>query len=214
MNDLSEIKKGARQDDYPSMEALARAALDAGQTPAEMLRTCYGVSFPAEVHMIDTMRGERRALPGTYANQPWSLLALARGASDELRPMIGEYERRARTIDERLLPLLLLQDDGGTHSGWFVCYRIDELAAGRPTIVALVPDFWNRGARDVQRLGDSLAGVLHEHFASAAKRIQAEYESPSNRGAGSAEEGEVTHAQEMLARADDLVRAVAAASGA
>lgn len=209
MTDLADLKNRARPTDYASMEALARAALDAGQSPDEMLRTCYGVSFPAEVHVVDAMRAADRELPALHTNQPWSLLSLARGAPEPFKTAIGEIEQQALGIDDRLIPLMIIEDDGALHGGWFVCYRRDELAAGRATIVGLVPDFWERKLHTVHRIGDSLTSVLHEHFANAVQRLGAAYDAPYNQGAGSVEEGEVDVARELLARADELARTVA-----
>jgi hypothetical protein len=45
------------------------------------------------------------------------------------------------------------------------------------------------------RYGDSLVIVLHEHFAHALRRLQTEYDSPYNRGAGSTDETYVKRAR-------------------
>ena len=100
---IEELEKAARRDDYASMAALATAALAAGQSAGEMLRTCYGVPLPKEVELYDAMRAAKRQVPAFHANQPWSLLALARGAT-EFRDTIDGIEKAAVGVDDQLIP--------------------------------------------------------------------------------------------------------------
>jgi uncharacterized protein (TIGR02996 family) len=86
-----------------------------------------------------------------------------------------------------------------------LCYRLDELAAGRSTIIGV----WQLDDRSLvsRPYGDSLTSVLLEHFADAARRRENEYESPYNYGAGSLDKPELEWAHECLGRAEELVRA-------
>ncbi len=81
--------------------------------------------------------------------------------------MIFELEQKAIGVDDRLIPVLVMEDEGALHGGWFLCYRRDELAAGRASVVGLVPNFWSRKNLTVHRVGDSLTSIIHEHWTDA-----------------------------------------------
>ena len=92
---------------------------------------------------------------------------------------------------------------GGRHGGQLLCYRREELAAGRSTIFGL-PEALPDGCV-AERSGDSLGEVLREHQEARVRSAEAEYASPSNRGAGSIDAEEVEGTRQGLVRVDDLL---------
>jgi hypothetical protein len=190
------------------MAMLARTLLGDGRSPAEVLRECYGVPFPDEVFVLAAMLAEDRAPPAIYTNRPWRLLIpLDRGGPPEPGPTKEKIEARLVALDAELIPLLNLRTVRHMHGGSWICYRSDELAAGRSTIVGVLTDFADDDVP--QRYGDSLTTVIHEHFADGVRQRELEFHHPSNVGAGSLDEGELASAHRSLARADELVAAVA-----
>lgn len=141
-----------------------------------------------------------------YLQRPWELLTpLARGGPREAN-VLDEAQQRITKLDPSLIALFRLYDSP-KHGEAYLCYRREELAAGRSTVFGL-PDHLREGCV-AERLGDSLGTVLCEYHEARVVAAEAEYESPRNGGAGSIDWGEVEHEHEYLALARDLVRVTA-----
>jgi len=212
VTDLERLKREASRNDYRSMARLARALYESGETVRRVLRECYGVEFPEELLAIVDARARRRAPHAQFTNQPWRLaVPLGQGGPAPEPHGLEVIEQRTFAVDPALVPLLVLRNPDSVHGNSLLCYRLDELAAGRSTVIGLRA-FWYRDSVAIpEPYGDSLVGVLHEHFAENAHRLERELDSPSNRGAGSIDPTYVSDAQGALARVEDIERQLAAA---
>jgi hypothetical protein len=63
-----------------------------------------------------------------------------------------------------------------------------------------------------ERHGDSLVGVLHDHCSQRVRQLQAQFDSPYNRGAGSIDETYVGDARAALERVEEAQRELASAA--
>jgi hypothetical protein len=178
--ELGQLKADASSREYGPMARLARALYETGLTPEQVLRECYGVGFPREVFVIAAADPHALGLMVTWTNQPWKLaVPLDRGGPPSQPGSYDPMERRFRELDLDLLPLLFLfsTGDDGEGPGVVLCYRLTELAAGRPTIFAV-----REGTADATQRGDSLLAVLHEHHAAYLRELEAGDEDSQNRG--------------------------------
>jgi hypothetical protein len=101
---------------------------------------------------------------------------------------------------------MILQRDYCNYDGPLLCYRLEELAAGRSTIMGLAVDFEN-GATP-QRLGDSLVDVLRAAFADRLRSLEEEYARPVVSREGAVDRKEVEAEQAYLALVEDFQAAV------
>lgn len=210
MADLVALQRQASRGDYRSMARLARALYESGQTVHGVLHTCYGVEFPEELFAIIDARARARPPHADFTNQPWELaVPLDHGGPSPEPDGMDDIEQRAFALDPALVPLLALMDPDPVHGNSLLCYRLDELAAGRSTIIGLRAFFYRDSAAVPQRYGDSLITVLFEHFADHARRRQREFDSPHNRGAGSIDETYASDARSGLARVEEIIRLLA-----
>lgn len=204
-DELARLRAAASRDDYGSMSALARALHGRGVGARDVLRDCYGVRWPDELFAIAEAREQGRDPPMLYTNQPWNLaIPLDRGGPAAEAPAIGKIERQVLAHDPALVPLVVLQDPDYRHGDSVVCYRLDELAAGRATAFGLRLFFPRHAAPE--RYGDSLVAVMRDHFGDAVRRLERELAGPRNRGAGSIDERDVAAARTWLAEVEDIAR--------
>ena len=190
------------------MAAYARTLLEAGNSVHEVLRACYGVPFPDETFVLAQLIAENKEPDGLYTNRPWKLLIpLDRGGPPAApAPLIDEDERRVFALDSSLVPLMVLSGDYYEFGGTMLCYRLEELAAGRSTILGFQADL--KDGAVAKRYGDSLATVIHADAADTVRRLEKEYSSPYNQGAGSLDKYELDCAREDLACAAELIQRV------
>jgi hypothetical protein len=200
---LDELKARARRDDFPSMGALARALQAAGKSHDELLHECYGVWFPVEALVLAELIGTDREPYGLYTNQPWNLLIpLEKGGPPNENDVWDELEAQVVARDSRLLPLMKRSGEYWHWSGTLLCYRLDELAAGRSTVFGVPSDV--KPDCEVKGLGDSLGAALREFFTDELRKEEAQTHSAYHRF-----EGDVEGAKEALARVDAFIAAVA-----
>lgn len=206
---LDRLAQHVRRDDYVSMATFARALVAAGKSQDDVLRDCYGVAFPDETFVIASLIAEDQAPGGHYTNRPWKLLVpIERGGPPaQPAPLMDGEERRVFVLDASLVPLMILHGDYYEYGGAMLCYRVDELAAGRSTIFGFQRDL-NDGSV-ARHYGDSLAAVLLASAADRVTRLETEYASPNNRGAGSLDEPELEGGRANLKRVQELIRRVA-----
>jgi hypothetical protein len=120
---------------------------------------------------------------------------------------LDEDQARVAQLDPTAIALMTLSGNNYKHGGYLLCYQRSELAVGRSTVVG-----FRRALADgttARRRGDSLATVILEHYADNVRRVENEYNSPYNRGAGSVDRYELEGARENLVLAEELVRRVA-----
>lgn len=210
MTDLDQLQRDASRYDYRSMARFARALYEHGGTVRSVLRTCYGVDFPEELFLIAEARNNHRAPFGTFMNQPWRLAVPLEQGGPPPDPHGLEYlEQRAWNVDSQLVPLVDLADSENVHGNSLLCYRLDELAQGRSTVIGLRDITFRDAVIIPERYGVSLVTVLHEHYSQALRRLQNEFDSPYNRGAGSIDETYVSDARAALEPVEEIRRALA-----
>lgn len=203
---LDRLRAEAVRDDYPSMTRLARALYETGLRPREVLRECYGVTFPDEFFLLAE---EKPVLMIEYTYQPWDLaVPLDRGGPPEDR--VDDLETDILARDADLVPLGVRF--GNSHG--FLCYRLTELAAGRSTIFAI--EYYVTPESPITPLADSLLAALHRHNAEDAATLAAErlrtlgYRT----GGGEVDDEEVRTTQLIVERVEELQRRVGRSSDA
>ncbi len=206
-NDLDQLRAEASRADYASMARLARALYRHGLGPREVLRECYGVSFPEEVFVVTDARPLKPRLLMDLTNQPWLLvLPTERGGLPEEPYGDHEVERELFHRDPDLLPLATMLDADDEHGDLVACYRLSELADGRTTVFGC---YLTHVLDDkVSRHGDSLLEVLHKHVAEHLRQVKDEVGQPGNLGAGSLDDQNIASAQQMVERVEEFQREV------
>ena len=135
------------------------------------------------------------------------MIPIAQGGPPPDANAIDADELDALVRDSGLVPLLLTSAGDAKHSDLVLCYHVDELAAGRSTIVGI--PMWIDYAGGPIHCGDSLLSVWHEHRIDDVRRLTKEFHSPYNRGAGSLDQDELDGAKNRLAAVEALVHALA-----
>jgi hypothetical protein len=198
---IERLRARASRGEYASMVPLARAFYDQGSGPRDVLRQCYRVDFPEELFVISDAWPSAQGL-AAFTNQPWQLaIPYERGGPARTPDSLNDIERRLFVRDPDLVPLARLAD-------LVVCYRLTELEHGDSTVFRIrrtaAPD------DDIQRFGESLLAILHEHHSAHLRRLEREIQLPSNRGAGSLSEENLAMPQALVERVELLRREVAA----
>jgi hypothetical protein len=205
---IDRLRSESSRGDYGSMARLARALYEAGLEPREVLRRCYGVEFPDEFFSIAEAGRRALGLLLVYTNQPWELAVPPdRGGLRPAPHLLDTVERKVFARDPDLVPLGLILDSQSRWAGTVLCYRLTELAAGRPAVFGIreevTPD------DEVVRCGESLLEVLHEHHADVLRGLEAEWRHPSNFGAGSVDLEDLAEVRTLIERIEELQRTVA-----
>ena len=195
--------------DYAAMVRLARAAYGLGYRPEAVIELCYGVAFPREFFVIAEAKRRGEEPYGTYPRLPWQLtIPLAEGGPP-LEPTESDLEeQKAFARDPNLVPVFRTGLRNYVHGSSILCYHLDELRNGRFTIIGFpYPDFAEPPTVEA-RYGDSLVAVLIKHFTHHFKGVEAEFESPHNRGAGSITEDEMERAELFLDEMLEIARSL------
>ncbi|MFI6638408.1 hypothetical protein [Streptomyces sp. NPDC050504] len=206
--DLAELRAQATRADYASMARLARALYADGLDAREVLRECYGVTFPDEVFAVVDAGLWALDLRANFTNQPWELaVPPTRGGPAERPDPLAEVEARLWERDPDLLPVLEVPGAGAGDADRVLCYRLTELRAGRPSVFALAEEpYPARGIAPggAERCGDCLLDVVREEHARTLRALEEELNSPWNVGAGSLAADEVEDARATLEHIDRL----------
>ncbi|MGW2326795.1 hypothetical protein ACWC5C_13635 [Streptomyces sp. NPDC001700] len=206
-DDVDRLRAEATREDYASMARLALALYGTGLGPREVLRECYGVAFPEEIFVLAEGGLWRLRLLALFTNQPWQLaVPPGRGGPTAEPDGMVDTELRLLAQDSDLMPLVRVPAADPGREDRIVCYRMDELRAGRSTVFRL---FESSDAGDALGCGGSLLEVLHAEHATSVRRLEKELRSPSNWGAGSVDDDEVDRAYASLERVEELQRQVA-----
>ena len=218
---LARLRGAASRDDYRSMARLAWALYVAGLTKRAVLAECYGVPFPDEFFLL-TEADPDGTIGGELTNLPWNLAEPLDRGGPQLRPTSRTWkaERRILVHDPDLVPLVRLYSDtrfdhtdrkwrGVPHGDTLHCYRLSELAAGRPTVFSIP---WHDNDHDpdedlsAEPTGDSLLTVVREHLGGLHGLDAWEVRQPSNRGAGSIDDDDVQASRDRVIHVDALIR--------
>ncbi|RNG34528.1 hypothetical protein [Streptomyces botrytidirepellens] len=206
--ELERLRAEAASREYAPMARLARALYENGLPAEHVLHKCYGVGFPREFFVIADADPYGTDLLAMWTNQPWQMaVPLDRGGpaarSDTLEPM----ERRFHDMDSDLLPLLYLVRPGidTEDHGVVLCYRLTELAAGRPTIFGARRE--TTSLDEVARRGDSLLAVLRAHHAGYLHELDEELENWEGKGEyDTVDEDEVEEVRALVDRIETFQR--------
>jgi hypothetical protein len=206
---LERLRAESSRGNYASMARLAQALYEAGLSPREVLRSCYGHDFPEEFFVIAEAQPLTPHLLVVFTNQPW-LLAIPpdHGGPMSAPNLMEDAEERIFARDPDLIPLLLLLGSEAKYGELVLCYRLTELAASRTTIFG-IEETADPGD-EVERCGDSLLAVLREHHAEIVEKLEWQQRQPSNHGAGSVDAEEVAEVRALVARVEELQREVSA----
>ncbi|WP_189160522.1 hypothetical protein [Lentzea pudingi] len=137
-NAIERLRAEVSRADYASMARLARALHDEGLNPREVLRQCYRVEFPEEFFVIAEAGPFTLDLRVDFSNQPWELaVPLDRGGPAVSPDSLHEIEQRIYVRDPDLVPLARLVNTDARHGDSVLCYRLDELGAGRATVFSI-----------------------------------------------------------------------------
>ncbi|MET8180689.1 hypothetical protein [Streptomyces sp. NPDC005336] len=207
---VGRLRAEASRDDYASMARLARALHGNGLGPREVLRECYGVAFPEEVFAVVDAGLWSLDLLAYFTNQPWELAVPPdRGGPADLPDPMADVESLLLARDPDLLPLLQIPAAQAGEDDRIVCYRLEELRAGRPTVFCLAAEAYpTTKVREGEavRCGDSMLAVLYEEHAASLRSLEEEWNSPWNVGAGSVSGDEVEQARASLELVEELRR--------
>ncbi|MFJ8691749.1 hypothetical protein [Streptomyces roseolilacinus] len=214
---VDRLREAASRDDYASMAGLARALYETGLDPREVLRVCYGTGFPEEVLTIVDAGLWSLDLLAYFTNQPWQMAVPPDrgGPADDLDPIV-DTELLVLALDPDLMPLAQIPAAKAGEDDRILCYRVEELRAGRATVFCLrAAPYPYSELRDTEatRCGDSLLSVLHEVHADELRRLEEELHRPWNRGAGSVDRREVEQAREAVELVRELWRRATAQEG-
>lgn len=221
--DIGRLRDEASREDYASMARLARALYASGLGPREVLREAYGTDFPDEVFVLVGAGLSSLDLLAYFTPQPWQLAVpperdgpgedgSEQGGPEEVPGPLAETELLVLALDPGLLPLAQIPAATSAGDDRVVCYRIEELRAGRTTVHCLrAAPYPYSELRDTEavRCGDSLLEVLYEVHADDLRRLEEELRQPWNRGAGSVDPGEVEQARASLELIEELRRRAA-----
>jgi hypothetical protein len=199
---------GARER-FDSLVPWARRLYAEGKSSGDVMRAIYEVDLPAEAYAFwRAFDGGQLDLPVDRMLHPWELIAVENPSqTNEAGPWDREQEERAFAQVPRFLPLMKLAADEPLYDDYIIGYDVDELRAGRTTIFGHHDDFPESGAM-LDRLGDSLLGVLHEWMADHLRMLTEQFKAPSNRGFGSISQDDLDEVIEKVHAIEAVQREV------
>jgi hypothetical protein len=192
------------REDFDTVTAWGQRLRDEGKSPAEILHAIYGVDLPREAYALDRALIAGQDMPLVVTVHPWSFLADAARDTDE--EWSREVEDHAFARWPRFLPLLQLAAEDATHGNHVIGYDLDELAAGKRTIVGYDEDHPPEDG-PLATLGPSLLAVMHEWMADHHRMLDEQLRAPANRGFGSISSREVEAAAAQLRAIEALQQA-------
>lgn len=198
LNSSQEIK--ISRADPSSLVPFARHLCETGKSPEEIVREIYNVDFPDEFYLF-----EKWCIVGNldlslqWLHHPWELIvSLERGGpSEKVDPWSEEQEKNAFSQAPHVVLLMELYASDAIYGDYFIGYDLNELSEGRTTIVGHEDDIPENGAK-FEIIGSSMLEVLHAWMSDHYRMVQAQYNKPSNRGAGSLRKKNVEEVAEQL----------------
>lgn len=157
----------ASRSDPGTLVPAARAMYEAGKTRSEVLTTIYGVDLPGEAVLIhrDLVRGGK-AVRVRWGVHPWQLMITLDqgGPSFPIGPLGCTDEVRAYAQAPNVLLVGWLCYPKVPNGFSLIGYDLDEIAAGRSTVVSLPPEHRQvpESGAIFRPLGPSLVDVLAE----------------------------------------------------
>lgn len=205
-----ESSEAGSRERFDSLVPWARRLYAEGKSPGDVMRAIYGVDLPTEAYAFwHVFEGGKLDLPVDRMLHPWELIAVQDPARpDEDAPWEREHEERAFAQVPRFMPLMQLAADVPRYDECIIGYDLDELGAGRTTIFGHQGDLPESGAV-LERLGDSLLGVLHDWMSERLRMLTEQYKLPSNRGFGSISRENIDEVAKKVHAIEALQRKVA-----
>ncbi|MFI9455207.1 hypothetical protein [Amycolatopsis sp. NPDC052450] len=201
----------AARGDYPSMARLALALYEAGHSPREVIRECYGVGFPSEFFIVADAAPK---LMFQYTVRPWMLARpLDRGGPLQTDAPMDSLDGKVLARDPDLVPLgWCLGEDEGTDdeqglANQILCYRRSELEVGRSTIFGI--DFSADQEDPITPRGDSLLAALLKHHVANADWVRWERRRTAGHSGGGLDDEDVQVANQYVTIIEELLRQVA-----
>jgi hypothetical protein len=209
---MSSVGKGVDpRSQIDSIVPLASEMVAKGEPVAAVMHAVYGVDLPNEAYAFYRAFLDGMDLPVAELFHPWELIDIADG--NPVRGVISdnewsrEQEENAYAQAPRFLPLMQLNDADAIHGEHVIGYDLDALADGKATILGCAGDVPASGLQLVV-MGPSLLDVLHEWAADIYRMRKAQFESPTNRGAGALPLASVEEASRNLQMLEDLMTKV------
>jgi hypothetical protein len=205
-----ETSETGSRERFDSLVSWARRLYAEGKSSGDVMRAIYGADLPAEAYAFwRALDGGKLDLPVDRMLHPWELIAVENPSqTNEAGPWDREQEERAFAQVPRFLPLMKLAADEPLYDDYIIGYDLDELRAGRTTIFGHHGDFPGSGAM-LDRLGDSLLGVLHAWMADHLHMLTEQFKAPSNRGFGSISQDNLDEVTERVRAIEAVQREVA-----
>ncbi|GAA1557256.1 hypothetical protein GCM10009678_45310 [Actinomadura kijaniata] len=208
---VERLRAEASRGDYASMARLARALYESGLGPREVVRECYGVDFPEELFVLVDAGPWPPDLLAYFTDQPWQL-----AVPPELGGPLDGYEELVETEllllarDPDLVPLFRIPSPTPGRDDRVICYRLDDLRAGRSTVYGLATGSHPGEVRDAAavRCGESMLQVLRDAHLGHLHALEEEARWPGDRGAGSVHPSEIEGTRECVELLRDLIREV------
>jgi hypothetical protein len=126
--------------DPKTLVPAARAMYERGFTRSQVLEAIYGVDLPCEaVLFLRDFVNDDKPLQASWFIHPWELMIPLEsgGPSYEIGPLEYEREVRAYGMAPNLLLLGITGYNEAEHGASVIAYDLDELRAGRSTVVGL-----------------------------------------------------------------------------
>lgn len=177
----------------------ARRLYEQGKAREQVVREIYGVDFPAEVYLLRDTDGPD--LPLDWLNQAWWIMTPLEqgGPKVVVSPNEDQYLINAYAQAPHVALLMVLWEDDAIHGDSIIGYDLDELRAGRSTVVGLLDqtDVPESGA-EFKVFGPSLLQVLHEWLTNQHEMLAWRLTRESNRGCGSIDHDDVDQALQCV----------------
>src|SRR5262245_26297459 len=159
----------------------ARAMYEQGRTRRQVLEAIYGVDLPREAALfLRDFARDAKPLQALWGVHPWELMIPleAGGPTFAIGPIACERERRAYEQAPHVVLVACIHYHGAPLGGSLIGYDLDELRAGRSTVVGLEnqDEMPASGAR-FEVFGASLVDVFCDVIASY-RALLAKRESP------------------------------------
>jgi hypothetical protein len=171
---------------YDALVSWAKEAYAQGRSTSEVIETVYGVDLPAEAYAFHHAMFRDEDIQIEWFQEPWVLIRL--NNSKYTPPPVSAWSsaqiNNALSQDPDFLPLIQLGIGSASLDDHVIGYRISELRQQKTTICAHQDEIPPNSA-EFKAVESSLLQALHNWLAERLRIATGQYESPSNRGAGS-----------------------------
>jgi hypothetical protein len=172
------------RSDPTTLIPAARALAERGTAPHDVVGAIYGVDLPREAWLLERDIISQSAgdsvlqLDVLWGTLPWELMIpIERGGPRAiLGPRLAAVDAAIYKAAPELIPLGRMGYRPTEVSGSYLAYSIDELRAGRSTVLACHRDEVDRGAAKFRIVGPSLLEVLRVAIVDYIEHVEADHE--------------------------------------